>query len=103
MCDEGSLAVHAGDLCVVRSADCAGELAVRVTVPLADVYLEVLGGRCRPSTGGHSLHQERQVRASVSPATPSRNAASATRLPSKRQSFRVGLSVSDHTSPSVRY
>jgi hypothetical protein len=42
--------VHAADLCVARSADRAGGLAVRVGVPLADVYLEFLGGRCRPNT-----------------------------------------------------
>ena len=38
------------DLCVTRSADRGGVLAVRVGVPLADVYLEFLGGRCRPKT-----------------------------------------------------
>ena len=42
--------MHAADLCVARSADRAGGLAVRVGVPLADVYLEFLGGRCRPNT-----------------------------------------------------
>ena len=42
--------MHAADLCVVRSRDRSGELVVRVGVPLADVYLEFLGGRCRPNT-----------------------------------------------------
>ncbi|MGH3286186.1 MAG: tyrosine-type recombinase/integrase [Streptosporangiaceae bacterium] len=37
-------------LCVVRSRDRFGGLVVRVGVPLADVYLEFLGGRCRPNT-----------------------------------------------------
>ena len=40
----------AADLCVVRSCDRFGGLVVRVGVPLADVYLEFLGGRCRPNT-----------------------------------------------------
>jgi integrase/recombinase XerD len=49
--------VHAGDLRPVWSRDCSGGLAVLVGVPLADVYLELLGGagrircgRCRPNT-----------------------------------------------------
>src|SRR5215467_14038370 len=46
----GALAVRAADLCVARSRDRGGGLAVRVGVPLADVYLEFLGGRCRPNT-----------------------------------------------------
>src|SRR5262252_6763785 len=46
----GALAVRAGDLCVARSAGPGGGLDVRVGVPLADVYLEFLGGRCRPNT-----------------------------------------------------
>ena len=50
MCDDGSLTVHAADLCVVRSDDRFGGLVVGVGVPLADVYLEFLGGRCRPNT-----------------------------------------------------
>jgi integrase/recombinase XerD len=33
-----------------RSAGRAGGRAVGVGVPLADVYLEFLGGRCRPNT-----------------------------------------------------
>jgi hypothetical protein len=37
-------------LCVVRSRDRFGGLVVGVGVPLADVYLEFLGGRCRPNT-----------------------------------------------------
>jgi hypothetical protein len=45
----GALAVHVADVCVVRSRDRSGELVVRVGVPLADVYLEFLGGRCRPT------------------------------------------------------
>jgi hypothetical protein len=42
--------VPAADLCVVRSRDRFGGLVVGVGVPLADVYLEFLGGRCRPNT-----------------------------------------------------
>ena len=38
------------DLCVVSSRDRSGDLVVRVGVPLADVYLDFLGGRCRPNT-----------------------------------------------------
>src|SRR6266480_3918020 len=46
----GALAVPAADLCVARSRDPSGGLVVRVGVPLADVYLEFLCGRCRPNT-----------------------------------------------------
>jgi integrase/recombinase XerD len=46
----GGLAVRAADLCVARSRDRFGGLVVGVGVPLADVYLEFLGGRCRPNT-----------------------------------------------------
>jgi site-specific recombinase XerD len=42
--------VGAADLCVVRSRGRSGGLVVRVGVPLADVYLEFLGGRSRPNT-----------------------------------------------------
>jgi integrase/recombinase XerD len=42
--------MRAADLCVVGSHDQYGGLAVRVGVSLADVYLEFLGGRCRPNT-----------------------------------------------------
>jgi integrase/recombinase XerD len=42
--------VHAGDSGLVCSRDRSGALAARVGVPLADVYLEFLGGRCRPNT-----------------------------------------------------
>ena len=38
------------DLCVACSRDRSGALVVRVGVPLADVYLEFLGGRSRPNT-----------------------------------------------------
>jgi integrase/recombinase XerD len=38
------------DVCVVSSRDGRGGLVVRVGIPLADVYLEFLGGRCRPNT-----------------------------------------------------
>jgi hypothetical protein len=38
------------DLGVARSRDRSGALVVRVGVPLADVYLEFLGGRSRPNT-----------------------------------------------------
>ncbi len=37
-------------MCVVSSRDGRGGLVVRVGIPLADVYLEFLGGRCRPNT-----------------------------------------------------
>src|SRR2546429_7112014 len=46
----GALAVPAAELCVARSRDHSGGLVVRVGIPLADVYLEFLGGRCRPNT-----------------------------------------------------
>ena len=42
--------MDAADVCVVRSRDGRGGLVVRVGIPLADVYLEFLGGRCRPNT-----------------------------------------------------
>ena len=35
---------------VIRSRDAAGELVVRLGVPLLDKYLEFVGGRCRPNT-----------------------------------------------------
>ena len=38
------------DLCVACSRDPSGALVVRVGVPLADVYLEFLGGLSRPNT-----------------------------------------------------
>ena len=41
--------MHAGDSSVVCS-DRSGALVARTGVPLADVYLEFLGGRCRPNT-----------------------------------------------------
>jgi hypothetical protein len=41
--------VHAGDSSLVCS-DRSGVLVARTGVPLADVYLEFLGGRCRPNT-----------------------------------------------------
>jgi hypothetical protein len=40
----------AAGVSVIRSRDRWGGLGVRVGVPLADVYLEFLGGRCRPNT-----------------------------------------------------
>jgi hypothetical protein len=40
----------AAGVSVIRSRDRWGGLAVRMGVPLADVYLEFLGGRCRPNT-----------------------------------------------------
>src|SRR6516164_2873172 len=46
----GACAVGGADLRVTRSSSCCGELAVGVGVPLADAYLEFLGGRCRPNT-----------------------------------------------------
>jgi integrase/recombinase XerD len=42
--------VHAGDSSLVCSRDRSGALVARTGVPLADVYLEFLGGRCRPNT-----------------------------------------------------
>jgi integrase/recombinase XerD len=42
--------VRAAELCVVRARDRCGGLVVRLGVPQADVYLEFLGGRCRPNT-----------------------------------------------------
>ena len=41
--------MHAGDSSLVCS-DRSGALVARTGVPLADVYLEFLGGRCRPNT-----------------------------------------------------
>jgi len=41
--------VHAEDSSLVCS-DRSGVLVARTGVPLADVYLEFLGGRCRPNT-----------------------------------------------------
>jgi hypothetical protein len=38
------------DPCLIRSCDAAGELVVRVGVPLADEYLEFLAGRSRPNS-----------------------------------------------------
>src|SRR5215813_13325840 len=43
-------AVHAGDSKLVCSRDRCGALVTRTGVPLADAYLEFLGGRCRPNT-----------------------------------------------------
>jgi integrase/recombinase XerD len=42
--------MDAADVCVVSSRDGRGGLVVRIGIPLADVYLEFLGGRCRPNT-----------------------------------------------------
>jgi integrase/recombinase XerD len=42
--------VHAGGSRLASSDDRSGELAAVVWVPLAEVYLEFLGGRCRPNT-----------------------------------------------------
>jgi hypothetical protein len=42
--------MDAADVYVVSSGDNRGGLAVRIGIPLADVYLEFLGGRCRPNT-----------------------------------------------------
>ena len=41
--------MHAGDSRPVCS-HLSGELVARTRVPLADTYLEFLGGRCRPNT-----------------------------------------------------
>ena len=37
--------MDAADVCVVSSRDGGGGLVVRIGIPLADVYLEFLGGR----------------------------------------------------------
>jgi hypothetical protein len=42
--------MDAAGVCVVSSRDDGGGLVVRVGIPLVDVYLEFLGGRCRPDT-----------------------------------------------------
>ncbi len=42
--------MHAGDSSLICSRGRSGELVARVGVPLADAYLEFLGGRCRPNT-----------------------------------------------------
>src|SRR5258706_141052 len=46
----GALSVSVTDLCVACSRDRSGALVVGVGVPLADVYLEFLGGRSRLNT-----------------------------------------------------
>src|SRR5690349_5746451 len=43
-------AVHAGDSRLAGSDDRSGGLAAGAGVPLAEVYLEFLAGRCRPNT-----------------------------------------------------
>lgn len=47
------------DLRVTRSSGRCGELAIRIGVPLADMYLEFLGGRCQqagaPEGSGHTM------------------------------------------------
>ena len=42
--------MDAAELGLVRSCDRSGGLVVGIGMPLADVYLEFLGGRCRPNT-----------------------------------------------------
>jgi hypothetical protein len=42
--------VDAADVCVVSSRDVRGGLVVRTGIPLVDLYLGFLGGRCRPNT-----------------------------------------------------
>jgi integrase/recombinase XerD len=37
-------------ICLTRSGSAAGDLVVRLGVPLLDEYLEFLAGRCRPDT-----------------------------------------------------
>ena len=39
-----------GSIGVTRSRSAAGDLVVRLGVPLLDEYLEFVGGRCRPNT-----------------------------------------------------
>ena len=38
------------DACLTRSRGPAGQLVVRLGMPLVDDYLEFLEGRCRPNT-----------------------------------------------------
>ena len=38
------------DACLIRFSDRFRDLVVRVGVPLADEYLDFLGGGCRPNT-----------------------------------------------------
>lgn len=38
------------DPCLIRSSTPSGEVAVRLGLPLVDVYLEFVAGRCRPNT-----------------------------------------------------
>jgi len=42
--------MDAADVRVVSSRDGRGGVTVRVGIPLVDLYLEFLGGRCRPNT-----------------------------------------------------
>ena len=42
--------MDAAGVSVVSSRDGRGGLVVRVGIPLVDLYLEFLGGRCRPNT-----------------------------------------------------
>ena len=42
--------MDAADVSVVSSRDRHGGLVVRTGIPLVDIYLEFLGGRCRPNT-----------------------------------------------------
>ena len=42
--------MDAADVRVVSSRDGRGGLVVRIGIPLVDLYLEFLGGRCRPNT-----------------------------------------------------
>ena len=42
--------MDAADVSVVSSRGGRGGLVVRIGMPLVDVYLEFLGGRCRPNT-----------------------------------------------------
>jgi integrase/recombinase XerD len=46
----GGLCMPAAVIRVTRTQNAAGDLVVRLGVPLLDQYLEFLGGRCRPNT-----------------------------------------------------
>ena len=48
------LGIHSSLVC---SRGRSGELVARVGVPLADVYLEFLGGRCRPNTARAAAYE----------------------------------------------
>jgi hypothetical protein len=50
LCVEKEVPQMSLDTCLTRSRGPSGEPVVRLGVPLLDVYLEFLAGRCRPNT-----------------------------------------------------